>query len=266
MAKRRNIQRLLPNEGRDEIDLLTITAHELKSPLTLISGLSSMLLKNRQLGARQRRNLSSIMRTSDRLLVLVEGLVAAGKLKNGQWQIEREPVILHKLLEPLLGELEPRLSDSRIKLTVDRTYALTPILADADCLYHAIYNLLDNAIKYSPAQARLAIRPHREHMTAIIDIENTSRDLNTSQLEQLIDQKVTDQHKPLLKSSGLGLYIVQSLIEAQGGSVLLKLERDFIRFRIRLPTVRQLPLFENNSRVQVAKSESAPLVSRADAG
>lgn len=241
MERRRYVKKLFEGEAL-ELNLLTMTAHELKSPLTLISGLSSMLLEQEGANGSRRTDLTRIMRASDRLLALVEGLVATGKLSHGHWQLEREPVRLLRLLTAVAEELEPRLLDKQLKLKIDRSYSLPPVLADYDCLYHVVYNLLDNAIKYSPRKSKILIRPQRDHHTVIIDIENSGQGVKTSQLEQLLQRRSRRGKQPL-RSTGLGLYIVNSLVEAQGGAVMLNLKPNAIRFRVRLPLLQQLSLF-----------------------
>lgn len=249
MGKRRKMQQLFDDDESQPVDLLTMTAHELKSPLTLISGISSILLNQQTVSPkRQRNDLHRILHASDRLLALVEGLVAAGKLDNGYWRVERQPVIIGNLLRALIDELAPRLEDKDITVEIDRRYTMTPILADYECLYHVLYNLIDNAIKYSPQGAHIVIKPQREHTTAIIDIENTGKNLKTGPLEQLLE-KSTGNTKTL-RSHGLGLYIVQRLVEAQQGVVIVNVDDGVIRFRLKLPTVRQLSLFPEGKRAR----------------
>lgn len=228
-------------------DLISTTVHELKSPLTLISGLSSMLKLGDfgEISSQQEHYIHRIMLTSDRLLTLVDSLLSVGKYKRDSLELDLEPISAASLVRQVCVELEPLLREKKLTFSVQRPRQLPPVMADRQALYQVLYNLVDNAIKYSREEGRIKIHYKHEEDKLRISIIDEGVGVSQKDIERVFKQFGTSR-QPIQAhagSSGLGLYIVKNLMDALGGEIHVKTLENGSCFYILLPIARQLSLF-----------------------
>ena len=248
------------------LDLVATTVHELKTPLTLISGLSTMLEQGQfgKLNDQQTRYIAKISDVSQRLLVLVESLLIVNKSHHQRLRLSLQPVSIPVVIQNVLDELEPRLQQCQIVIKWRHSRSIEPVLADRDSLYQIIYNLVDNAIKYSPAKTTITIKFRHQEGWLYLRVSDQGIGVKPNELKYLFRRfgKVGQPVGAHASSTGLGLYIVKKLAESQGGKVRAQTLRRGTCFIVQLPVARQLLLFNPTPRggmrhSTVAKSKVA---------
>jgi signal transduction histidine kinase len=226
------------------ISPLTATAHELKSPLTLISGLSSTLLaQDEPLNPRQREYVERIMLSSDRMLRVVQGLVDAYRVEQTAFQLQLEPVNIRQVAEEVAHELHPYSQKLGQTIQVRLGRRTTMVVANRLLLNEALFNLVDNALKHSRGkEVLIGGRLQKEHTR--LSVANDGARLTETDFRQL-EKRLGGEAQPLhaqAGSSGIGLYIVRQLIAAMGGKLGLERASQGTSIYLDLFTSTQLQL------------------------
>ncbi|HSX28109.1 MAG TPA: HAMP domain-containing sensor histidine kinase [Candidatus Saccharimonadales bacterium] len=227
------------------ISPLTATAHELKSPLTLVSGLSATLLaEGEPLSLRQREYLERILLSSDRMLRVVQGLVDAYRVEQASFQLALEPVNVRQVAEEVAHELYPYSQKLGQTVSVRVRRQTTLVVANRLLLNEALFNLVDNALKHSRgSEVIIGGRLQKEHTR--LSVANDGAQLSEADFQQL-ERRLGGEAQPLRaqgNSSGIGLYIVRQLITAMGGKLGLERATSGTSIYLDLFTSTQLQLF-----------------------
>lgn len=151
--------------------LIASVAHELKSPLTLISGLSSQLQKSTINPEQYQRYAERIQYSSDRLLGLVDSILRGYELEQRHLELRLEPICPQLILEEVAHELTPHARKQAQLIAVGSLRQKRTVMADRGCLHAVVYNLLDNAIKYSDPEATIEL----ESSSVVADLRLWSR-------------------------------------------------------------------------------------------
>lgn len=226
------------------ISPLTAAAHELKSPLALISGLSSTILATPEpLSPRQREYLERILLSSDRMLRVVEGLVQAYRVEQTSFQLQLEPVNIQRIAEEVAHELYPysQKMDRQIALQLRQKPRL--VVANRLLLHEALLSLVDNAIRHSQGrEVIIGARSQKEQVR--MSVASDGERLSEGDFQRLA-QRLGGEAQPLKAqagNSGIGLYIVRQLILAMGGKIGLERLRSGTSVYLDLHTSTQLSL------------------------
>ncbi|HLB40889.1 MAG TPA: HAMP domain-containing sensor histidine kinase [Candidatus Babeliales bacterium] len=226
------------------LDLVATTVHELKSPLTVISGLASMLEAGQfgQLTSEQSRYVGKIDSVSQRLLNLVESLLSVNRAQTMDTRLQ--PISITSVISEVLAELTPRSQQQQMQIVWKRR-KVVPVLVDRQYLYQIIYNLIDNAIKYSPANTKVTIKFRHQGGMLYLRVSDQGVGVKPNDLKYLYKRfgKRGQPVSGLAGSSGLGLYIVKQLAEAHGGQLRARTLPKGTCFIVRLPLAQQLNLF-----------------------
>lgn len=229
------------------IDIVAAASHELKTPLTVISGLADMMLKGQcgTLANQQRQYLERIETSSDRMLALLNSLLSVGKLHRGALAIEPEPVLLKAVVYQVAKELSPLIKQRRVKLDVRSGRPALPVLVDKEFAYQIVFNLLDNAIKYSYPKTVVTIKFKGRGDKQALLISDQGIGIRPGEFKHLFTRFGTTAQPVNAHSgsSGLGLFIVKNLVEQIGGQVYARALPRGSCFVVELPLAKQLTLF-----------------------
>lgn len=239
----------IQKQGLSQMDMVATAAHELKTPLSLIAGLSSML-KRGEMGAvdqKQARYLEKIEYSSDRLLRLADGLIAMNRFTNDANSMHFEAVEVGSVITQVINELEPLANQHNQDVILKCRRTLPVILANYQSVYQIFFNLIDNALKYSPSGSRVVVsaRITGEHLR--VQVRDKGIGISSKELSQLFRRYGANPQpsSSLPGSSGLGLYIVKNLVELHKGSISAHPLVRGTCFKVELPTVQQLSLFDS---------------------
>jgi signal transduction histidine kinase len=200
--------------------LLATVSHELRSPLTAISGYTDTLLQDGPWDERtQREFLEVIALSASRLSGLVDNLLDAATLDAGVLKLEREPVRVERIAERVLAQRRLLATSWTLHL---ETRAGLP-LADADPIRveQVLANLVDNAIKYSPKGGPIRVRiwPTADGVVGV-SVSDRGNGIPPDAIEHLFERFYRVEGAGAgVKGAGLGLFICKSLVEAHGGQI-----------------------------------------------
>lgn len=220
----RDITRLKEIETKKS-EFVSIASHELRTPLTAIKGYLSMLLQEDagELNEQQLKFLDRIYRSTDRLVNLVEDVLSVSRIEENRLATRPRAVDIAEVLDGLIHELDYRAQEKSVTIQISPA-SLPPVLADPGHLRQVLFNLIDNAIKYTPAQGGVSVSFQRRKGYLITQISDTGVGIAEDQLPKLFEkfERVNNPLSIRAGGSGLGLFITKSLIERQGGKIWVK--------------------------------------------
>ena len=208
---------------------LLSVSHELKTPLTAIRGYAEGLSEG-VLPAEETAEI--ILRESSRLERLVGDLLDLGRMNKAEFSVRSEPIDLHAIAQETCRRYESQARDFGVTLDADGTDA--PALGDADRTLQIVSNLVENALRMTPAggSVRIVTEP------GSIRVEDTGPGLRPEELEQAFDRFFLYSRYGRERSvgTGLGLAIVKELAQGMGGSVSAESTLgELTVFTVRLP-------------------------------
>jgi heavy metal sensor kinase len=223
-------------------------SHELRTPLTAIRSVGEVGLREHRDEAAYRAIIASMLEEVDRLTNLVDRLLTLSRAETGQAKLALDVVDLRDLAEDVVGYLGVLAEEKRQSLALDCVG--TPHgIADRLVLRQSLVNLVDNAIKYTPAGGRICIRVSEDAAGASIEVTDTGPGVAPELQARIFDRYYRGSGTPEAEigGSGLGLAIAKWVVEAHGGQLSLEqTSRGGSTFRIRLP--RATPTVVQESR------------------
>jgi signal transduction histidine kinase len=228
------------NRSKDEF--LATLSHELRAPLNVIRGWSNMLLAGTLDTATTVHALETIERNTDAQTRLVNDLLDISRIVAGKLSLEVEPIDLVSLIESVIDEFRIMADSKRILVEVELDRTLPPTSGDPERLRQIFFNLVSNALKFTPSGGKVSIKLERLDSDIAITISDTGPGIRPNFLPYVFDRfrqaesSTTRRHGGL----GLGLAIVRHLVELHGGKVsaLSKGDGQGATFTVTLPLVK----------------------------
>lgn len=231
----RDITRLKQADEAKTLFLAT-ASHELKTPLTVIRGFSQLLSSARLSSDAERDEAAhAIERRALQLTRIVERLLLSGRIEAGRVEVAVEPVNL----APIVTE-----QVEGMRRAAQRTFALTiepspEAMADAEAVRTVIDHLLDNAVKYSPDGGPIDVTMRGGDRRVEVVVLDRGIGMDPDQAEHCFDKFWQAESSDVRRfgGTGIGLYIVRSLIEAMNGTITVHTKRgEGSTFTVLLPT------------------------------
>jgi signal transduction histidine kinase len=207
-------------------DLINMASHEIRHPLTLIMGFSEVL---RDYGdtldaVESREVVGKLGKAADRLRRSVVNMMEVSRLESGKLALEAEEVDLNALLASLVEELQARSVEHPVQLELEA--GAETIIADRDKLEIILFNLMDNAAKYSPPGGRIEVFARRASREVLLGVRDHGQGISEECINFIFQPFRQGEGKEFgpIKGMGLGLYIVNRLVEAHGGRIEVRSE------------------------------------------
>ena len=209
--------------GKLKDDLLSITSHDLRSPLNGILGFTDLVMQDKSLSDRNRDFLQNVMDSGDFLLNLINDILDLGRVQSESHELNMLPVSIMDLMESSLNTVRHMASPKGIELVTEILCDEPPLISgDKNALIRIFNNLLSNAIKFTPKNGKVKqIIEETENNRLCISIIDTGIGIPAASIPFLFD-KFSKASRPGTageKSTGLGLSITKELIERHDGSV-----------------------------------------------
>ncbi len=202
-------------------DLLRAISHDLRTPLTSISGNAGNLLANDSFfdDETRRQIYSDIYDDSVWLISLVENLLSISRIGEGRAEINRTAELVSDVIEEALKHTDKRKSEHRIEVSLEDELMLADM--DARLIVQVIVNLADNAIKYTPQGSTITVSAKRECGMVQISVSDNGYGIPDEMKERVFDLFYTGDNKiaDSRRSLGLGLALCRSIVEAHGGKI-----------------------------------------------
>jgi len=223
-------------------DFVANVSHELRTPITAITGSIETLLDGQvDKPDDSRRFLEIVGRHAARLNAIVEDLLTLSRLENEAERggLKLEPGSVCAVVEAAVAACQHTGAERKVKLTVECEEGLTARM-DAAKLEQALVNLIDNAIKASPADSEVAVRAQRSDREVVIAVQDHGDGIEPRHLPRLFERfyRVDDARSRERGGTGLGLAIVKHTMLGHGGRVTVESRwRKGSTFQLRLPAV-----------------------------
>lgn len=207
-------------------ELISSVSHELRSPLTLIKGYSTSLLRHDvKWDERDTREfLRVIDEKTDVLRDLIDKLLQSAKLEAGALRLEKEPVLVTQLARKLMREAD--LNAKQHVFSLDFPASFPVVEADVRCIEQVLRNLIQNAVKYSPDGSEIVVKGDVEAEQLVISISDSGIGISRDDQERIFERffRVDSPAVRSTAGSGLGLSIARAHVEAHGGRLWLESE------------------------------------------
>lgn len=219
LADKANQAQLLRETEKLQTALLNSISHNLRTPLASITGALSSLRDDEQMldEAGRRDLLSTAWEEAERLNHLVGNLLNMTRLEAGAMKLNLEASDVQDLVGVTLTQMANRLRYRQLVMDVPST--LPPVTIDLVLTAQALVNLVDNAMKYSPADTPINIRAYIERNQVIIEVNDEGRGIPPTELEPIFDKFYRVQQMNDTSGTGLGLSISKGIVELHGGRI-----------------------------------------------
>jgi signal transduction histidine kinase/CheY-like chemotaxis protein len=240
------------NRLKDEF--LATVSHELRTPLTAILGWSNMLLAGNLEGAAHDRALDIIHRNAQSQNQLISDLLDVSRIISGKLRLDLRTVELPPVIEAAVEATRPAAEAKGVRLTTALDPRSGPINGDADRLQQVVWNLLTNAIKFTPGGGEITVRLRSVDSRVEITVRDSGMGINPEFLPHIFDRfrQADPGTNRMHGGMGLGLSIVRQLVELHGGTVKAESEGEgkgatftvglpFVNFRRGAERAERLP-------------------------
>jgi two-component system phosphate regulon sensor histidine kinase PhoR len=202
-------------------DFVAAVSHEFRSPLTSISHIAELLAQNRlEPDALRRQSYGVLVRDTTRLRDLVEGLLDFGRFDAGAPAFRFETVNLDELIRTTVAEFQERVGADgyRVRLTGGADISAS---ADRDAVGRAVWNLLDNAVKYSPEAREVQVDVAVEGGRVSIAVRDQGLGIPADEQRRIFERFVrgAESKRRRIRGTGIGLAMVRQIALAHGGAV-----------------------------------------------
>lgn len=207
------------NRIKDEF--LATLSHELRTPLTAMLGWTQLLCTGALNKEETERGLEIIERNVLAQARLIDDLLDVSRIIAGKLRLNVRHVSLVSVVEAALDVVRPTADAKQIRLTADLESGTGQVLGDADRLQQVVWNLLMNAVRFTPAGGEVRVRLRREGHQAQIEVSDTGEGIAPAFLHRIFDRfrQADSSTKRTHGGLGLGLAIVRHVVELHGGSV-----------------------------------------------
>jgi signal transduction histidine kinase/HAMP domain-containing protein len=207
-------------------DFVATVSHDLRSPLTLMRGYATMLEMSGSLNDQQKNYARMIVHGVDNMAKLVSNLLDLGRIDFGVGlQVESSPVL--DVLERVTGSLQLQAKQKKISLGVEIPKDLPhAIEADQALLHQALYNLVENALKYTPENGEVTVHLQTSPSALTFAIQDSGIGIPKNDMPRLFEKFYRGTNREALaeRGTGLGLAIVKSIADRHGGKVWVESE------------------------------------------
>ena len=202
-------------------NLLRAISHDLRTPLTAISGSADNLLANykKMDDALREQTFTDIYDDSMWLINLVENLLAVTRIEGGQVNLTQSIELMDEVVSEALKHINRKSKEHTIRVTSGKDFILAHI--DAKLIVQVIINLVDNAIKYTPVGSVIEIHTDQKEQWVTVSVSDNGPGIPDEQKPRIFDMFYSGANKVVdsRRSLGLGLSLCKSIVTAHGGTI-----------------------------------------------
>lgn len=220
-AREKEAAAILAESEQLRANLLRTISHDLRTPLTTISGNAGNLLHNSHSFDEETKKqiYEDIYDDSMWLTNLVENLLYSTRIEEGRMVLKTSPELVSEIIEEAMQHIRPKVKKHSVTVACENDFLM--VQADGKLIVQVIINLVDNALKYTPAETSISITAESKNGMAEIKIADTGRGISDVEKEKIFDKFYSGEHKIAdnRRSLGLGLYLCKAIIEAHNGAI-----------------------------------------------
>ncbi|MGH7770791.1 MAG: sensor histidine kinase [Candidatus Binatia bacterium] len=222
-----------------KMDLVSALAHDIKNPLGIIMGYTDTMMD--QLAGRSdaKQSLETLGRIQDnaqRIVKLVTGFLDASKTEAGKMDLARGPVQLNRLIREVGQQQIGDLRKKSLTLTTELDDELPQIMGDEAQLERVLWNLIGNAVKFTPVGGEITITSGVQDGDVCVSVKDTGIGIPQDELPHLFSEFRRLRGASRVEGTGLGLFIVKTIVEAHKGTVqAVSMDGQGSTFTVRFP-------------------------------
>ena len=223
------LQRLyqeLESASRHKSDFLATMSHELRTPLNAIIGFSEVLHEQMfgELNERQLADVEDVLEAGNHLLSLINDVLDLAKIEAGGMELELSEVAIPEVLRSAVSLHSERASRGGVELSLTTEPEEIAISADGRRVRQIVFNLVSNAVKFTPAEGRVDVSARLDDGQVEIAVADTGPGIAAEELETIFEEfkQATDGKRA--EGTGLGLPLSQKLVELHGGRLWVESE------------------------------------------
>jgi signal transduction histidine kinase len=237
------IERLTAEEAaRDQSDtsrrhLVAAASHDLRTPITSLRLLAEAIDDELVVGEQRREYVQRMLTHIEALSVLIDDLFELSRLEAGDITWSLEQVALGTLVNETVDAMRVHADVKRVIVTADLPTQLALARANPEKLQRVLFNLIQNAIRHSPADGSVVVRAETMHDVVEVEVENAGERIPAEDRERVFDAFYRGSSDPARSggNAGLGLAVARAIVEAHGGKIWLPVTTTGTRVRFSVP-------------------------------
>lgn len=206
----------LEQERKKIQELVSDISHQTKTPLANIL-LYTQLLQEQQLDEQSFRLANEIRQQSEKLEFLIQSLVKTSRLETGTFQLTPAQNEIDSLIVSAIGQINSKAESKHIRIIYSPISCTAKF--DSKWTQEAVFNILDNAVKYSPEASEITVSVKEFEMFACICVEDNGIGISEDELPRIFGRFCRGRNVTEQSGVGIGLYLSRQIIEAQGGYI-----------------------------------------------
>lgn len=225
-------------------EFLNISAHELKTPLTSIIGLSEIMILNKQgsINIKQKKSLTIVNNEANRLLGIIKKILGITRIEAGKAVFDMQETDLCPLASKTVDSLKPLADKQKVELVCRKPNQAIWVKVDAERIQEVIYNLIDNALKFSPPESTIFISGEIKNNEFTFSVKDQGPGIDPAKKDKLFQKfsQLDTGFSRKQEGTGLGLYISKITIENMGGKIWVESEFGHgANFKFSLPLIKK---------------------------
>ena len=249
-------------------EFLAVLSHELRTPLNAIVGYARLLRGNMLSGEKAARGLETLERNAAALTQIVEDVLDVSRIISGKIRLDVQPVEVPLVVHNAVATVQPAADAKAVRLQTIIDRRVGPVSGDPDRLQQVVWNLLANAVKFTPKHGRVQVRVERVNSHIDIVVSDTGVGIRPEFLSHVFERFRQADAGTTRRTGGLGLglSIVRHIVEMHGGSVQAASDGEGkgATFRVRLPSMIVQPQDVREPREHPRTEKLAPLTGLGD--
>lgn len=213
-------------------------SHELKTPMTTIGGFIDGILDGTIEKEKETQYLKVVSDEVKRLSRLVTGMLNMSKIEAGELDLKPQRFDISEMIFRTMLGFEQLIDNKHIEVRGLDTLENNLVTADKDMINQVVYNLIDNAVKFTPDGGYIEVSSKSDIEKVIIKIRNSGKGIPSEELDKIFERfyKIDKSRSYDVKGAGMGLYIVKTIIELHGGQIVARSEPgEYAEFIFQLP-------------------------------
>ena len=210
---------------KERAELLSMVTHDFKSPLSTIMGYAELIAAGESGDMDIKEMAEAIHKSGRKLLDMVEDFQFHAKLDTGNITPRFAPADLNKILKEVQGVFRLQAAAKRLSVAVDSAGNMAMFFLDGRLIERALFNLVQNAVNYTPEGGRVTIKaermPGEDGGSVRISVSDTGPGIPDEQVPKLFDLYFRSPYTRNIRGAGMGLTIVKAVAQAHGGRVEL---------------------------------------------